>query len=72
MLVPYWNTRSKMKSTACSDHCPSGPIHGGKERPPTIRAEKVLEIKRQLGEGRYSIVERLDVVLDRMLEAVLG
>jgi len=33
-----------------------------------IRADKVLEIRRQLGEGTYSIEDRLDVVVDRIIE----
>ena len=33
-----------------------------------IRVDKVLEIRRQLGEGTYSIEERLDVVVARILE----
>jgi hypothetical protein len=35
---------------------------------PEIRVEKILDIRRQLGEGRYSIADRLDVVVDRMIE----
>ncbi len=35
---------------------------------PDIRVDKVLEIRRQLGEGTYSIEDRLDVVVDRILE----
>ncbi len=33
-----------------------------------IRVEKVLDIRRQLGEGRYSLADRLDVVVDRLLD----
>lgn len=35
---------------------------------PEIRVEKVLDIRRQLGEGRYSIADRLDAVIDRIIE----
>ncbi len=38
------------------------------EEEPEIRVEKILDIRRQLGEGRYSIADRLDVVVDRMIE----
>jgi hypothetical protein len=38
-----------------------------KEEGPEIRIEKILDIRRQLGEGRYSIAERLDVVVERLL-----
>lgn len=34
---------------------------------PEVRVEKVLEIRRQLGEGRYSIADRLDVVIERII-----
>lgn len=37
---------------------------------PQIRIDKVLDIRRQLGEGRYSIAERLDAVVDRLLEVL--
>ena len=33
-----------------------------------IRVDKVLEIRRQLGEGTYSIEDRLDVVVERIIE----
>ena len=33
-----------------------------------FRVEKILDIKRQLGEGRYDIEGKLDVVVDRLLE----
>lgn len=32
-----------------------------------IRVDKVLEIRRQLGEGTYSVAERLDVVVERII-----
>jgi anti-sigma28 factor (negative regulator of flagellin synthesis) len=35
---------------------------------PEIRVEKVLEIRRQLGEGTYSLADRLDVVIDRIIQ----
>ena len=38
---------------------------------PQFRVEKILDIKRQLGEGRYDIEEKLDVVVDRLLEDLL-
>lgn len=34
---------------------------------PEVRTNKVLDIRRQLGEGCYSITERLDVVVERLL-----
>jgi len=37
-----------------------------------IRADKIVEIKRQLDEGRYRVAERLDLVVDRIIEELLG
>ncbi len=33
-----------------------------------IRVDKILEIRRQLGEGTYSIEDRLDIVVERIME----
>lgn len=35
---------------------------------PEVRREKVLDIRRQLTEGKYNLSERLDVALDRVLD----
>jgi len=35
---------------------------------PEVRQEKVLDVRRQLTEGRYDLNGRLDVALDRFLE----
>jgi hypothetical protein len=35
---------------------------------PEIRREKVLNLRREITEGRYELTERLDVALDRVLE----
>jgi len=35
---------------------------------PEIRREKVLDVRRQLTEGKYDLNERLDVALDKVLE----
>ena len=32
-----------------------------------IRVDKVLEIRRQLGEGTYSIADRLDLVVEKII-----
>jgi hypothetical protein len=34
---------------------------------PEIRIDKVLDIRRQLGEGTYNVAERLDIVIDRII-----
>ena len=35
---------------------------------PEVRREKVLDVRQQLTEGQYSLNERLDVALDKVLE----
>ena len=35
---------------------------------PEVRREKVLNVRRQLTNGRYDLGERLDFVLDKVLE----
>jgi anti-sigma28 factor (negative regulator of flagellin synthesis) len=41
------------------------------EAQPEIREEKVLRIRRELAEGRYNVADRLDAVVDSLLEALL-
>lgn len=38
---------------------------------PEIREEKVLRIRRELAEGRYNVADRLDAVVDSLLEALI-
>ena len=35
---------------------------------PEIRREKVLNLRREITEGKYDLTERLDLALDRVLE----
>lgn len=35
---------------------------------PELRQEKILNLRRQLNQGRYSINDRLDIVVDKVLE----
>jgi len=35
---------------------------------PEVRREKVLDVRRQLIEGKYNLNERLDIALDKVLE----
>jgi len=35
---------------------------------PEVRKEKVLDVRRQLTEGKYNLNERLDIALDKVLE----
>jgi anti-sigma28 factor (negative regulator of flagellin synthesis) len=57
-----------MGSVACSNNRESGSSIAAEEQEPAFRVEKVLDIKRQLAEGRYDIAEKLGVVVARLLE----
>jgi hypothetical protein len=35
---------------------------------PEVRREKVLDVRRQLTEGRYDLNERLEIAIDKVLE----
>ncbi|MBL7154481.1 MAG: flagellar biosynthesis anti-sigma factor FlgM [Phycisphaerae bacterium] len=35
---------------------------------PEVRKDKVLDVRRQLTEGKYDLNERLDVALEKVLE----
>jgi anti-sigma28 factor (negative regulator of flagellin synthesis) len=37
---------------------------------PEIRRHKVLDIRRQITEGTYEVADRLDIVIDRVLETI--
>jgi len=37
-----------------------------------VRADKVLDIRRQLAEGRYDVNRAMNAVCDRILEGLLG
>jgi len=37
---------------------------------PPNRQGKVLDIRRQIGDGTYEVADRLDTVIDRVLEAI--
>ncbi len=49
----------------------TGELAAAAQQEPQLKAERVLDIKRQLGEGRYEIEEKLSVVIDRLLEDLL-
>ena len=38
---------------------------------PEVRVEKVLNVRRQLTEGKYNLNERLDVALDKVLDDLI-
>jgi len=35
---------------------------------PEVRKDKVLDVRRRLSEGQYSLNDRLDIALDKVLE----
>ena len=37
-----------------------------------LRADKVLEIRKQLAEGQYDVNRGLNIIVDRILEGLLG
>ena len=59
-----------MDSAMCIENQTGGSAAVGQQEP-QFRVEKVLDIKRQLAEGRYEIEEKLDIVVDRLLEDLL-
>jgi hypothetical protein len=61
----------KMNSMVCFMNCESDKDADTAEDSPEIRIDKVLSVRRELGEGRYCIFEKLDIVVDRLLEELL-
>jgi hypothetical protein len=59
-------------SIACINKCESEKTDATAEQAPEINVEKVLSIRSQLGKGRYCIAEKLDVVVDILLEKLLN
>jgi len=37
-----------------------------------VRQKKILNVKQKIAEGTYNVKEQLDVVLDRLLEKLIG
>ncbi|MEJ2703731.1 MAG: hypothetical protein P8Z79_14950 [Sedimentisphaerales bacterium] len=60
-----------MTLIVCLDACETDHEAATDEREPEIRVEKVLSVRRELGEGRYYVAEKLDVIVDRLLEDLL-
>lgn len=61
-----------MNSIASVDNLELNHVVAAVQRAPEIRTERVLMIRRQLAQGRYSIAEKLNVVVDRILEDLLN
>jgi hypothetical protein len=58
-----------MTAPSCSTQNPGAnvTVPAAGEQQPEVRVGKVLDIRRQLGEGTYSIADRLDVVVERII-----
>lgn len=61
-----------MNSTVCTHNRKKSRGVAPARDDPEVSVEKVLSVKRQLYEGRYSVAEKLSVALDRMLEELLS
>lgn len=61
-----------MNSIACLNDCETQQEDVTTEFQPEIKIDKILSIRRQLGEGRYYVIDKLDVVADRILEVLLN
>lgn len=61
-----------MNSIACLNNSKLDQNTDTSEYMPEIRIDKVLSVRRQLGEGRYYVAEKLDIVADRILEVLLN
>ena len=72
-----------MNQQCCTNDCDSSPaakhpfLRAGsavtllaEDERPEIRVDKVLEIRRQLGEGTYSIADRLDLVVEKIIAEI--
>jgi len=59
-----------MNSVMCIEN-QTGVSAAAGQQEPQFRVDKILDIKRQLAEGRYDIQEKLDVVVSRLLADLL-
>jgi hypothetical protein len=53
-------------------HTPLGQVLKKIAALPEVRQEKVLQLRRQITEGRYDLSERLDMALDKVLEDLIA
>ncbi len=59
-----------MNSYRHTGHCEGAVAVLAEDNEPPIRVDKIMEIRRQLGEGRYNIAEKIDSVVDRLCDAL--
>jgi hypothetical protein len=60
-----------MNSLACLDNCRKDRSIILAQNVPSVRIEKISSVKRQIYEGRYSVDEKLEATVDRILEYLL-
>ena len=53
------------------NHTPLGQVLKSIASLPEVRQQKVLRLRRQITAGRYDLAERLDEVLDKVLEDLI-
>jgi hypothetical protein len=61
-----------MNSLVYINDCETQKNEDPAEFTPEIRIDKVLSVRRQLGEGRYYAAGKLDMAVDRLLEVLLN
>jgi hypothetical protein len=54
------------------NHTPLGQVLKRIAALPEVRQQKVLRLRRQITAGRYDLTERLDEVLDKVLEDLIA
>lgn len=53
-------------------HTPLGQVLKKIASLPEVRRKKVLQLRRQITEGKYDVADRLDMALDKVLEDLIA
>ncbi|HSW00719.1 MAG TPA: flagellar biosynthesis anti-sigma factor FlgM [Sedimentisphaerales bacterium] len=53
-------------------HTPLGQVLKRIASLPDVRRKKVLQLRRQITEGKYDVADRLDMALDKVLEDLIA
>jgi len=54
------------------NHTPLGQVLKKIASMPDVRRKKVLQLRRQITEGKYDVADRLDMALDKVLEDLIA
>lgn len=54
------------------NHTPLGQVLKKIASLPDVRRKKVLQLRRQITEGKYDVADRLDMALDKVLEDLIA